>query len=78
MKKDLEQQLRYYISLGVSMPNEQLAFNAQAALQGKSNSLSDRQLAFAQDIVSAWQLLRQLQQWEEQYAKSRTMQQTPQ
>jgi hypothetical protein len=78
MKKDLEQQLRYYNSLGVSMPNDQLAFNAQAALQGKSSSLSDRQLTFAQDIVSAYQMLRQVQQWEEEYAKSRMMQQTPQ
>ncbi len=78
MKKDLEQQLRYYNALGISMPDEQLAFNAQAALQSKSNSLSDRQLTFVQDIVSAWQLLRQLQQWEEQYNKTRPMQQKPQ
>jgi hypothetical protein len=78
MKKDLEQQLRYYNSLGVSMTNEQPAFNARAALQGKSFSLSGRQLTFAQDIVSAWQLLRQVQQWEEQYEKARTMQQKPQ
>jgi hypothetical protein len=78
MKKDLEQQLRYYNSLGVSMTNDQLAFNTQSALQGKSNSLSDRQLSFVQDIVSAWQLLRQIQQWEEQYEKARTMLQTTQ
>jgi hypothetical protein len=34
-------------------------------------------LTFVQDIVSAWQLLRQVQQWEEQYNKTRLMLQTP-
>ena len=64
MKKDLQQQLRYYNSLGESMTNEQLAINAQQALQGKNNGLSQRQLSFTRDIVSAYQLLTQVNQWE--------------
>ncbi|HLI93916.1 MAG TPA: DUF2723 domain-containing protein, partial [Puia sp.] len=35
LRKDLEQQLRYYNSLGESQPNEQLAINAQLAKQNK-------------------------------------------
>jgi hypothetical protein len=69
VKKDLEQQMRYYRSLGENMPDEQLAINAQMVLQGKGGNLSDRQNEFAQDILSAFQMLMQLNEWEKQYAK---------
>jgi hypothetical protein len=69
LKKDLEQQMRYYGSLGETLPNEQLAINAQMLLQGKGGNLSDRQAAFAQDILSSYQLLMQMNEWEKQYNK---------
>ena len=67
LKKDLDQQLRYYNSLGESMPNEQMAINAQMAMQGKGGNLSDRQIGFAQDIVSSFQMTMQLSDWEKQF-----------
>jgi hypothetical protein len=57
LKKDLQQQMRYYQSLGEAMTDEQLAINAQEALQNKPNNLSDRQQAFANDILTSYQLL---------------------
>lgn len=65
LKKDLTQQLRYYRFLGDdSMTNDQLAQNAYAMLQGKGGDLSSTQASFANDILSSYQLLRQLEQWE--------------
>jgi hypothetical protein len=70
LKKDLEQQMRYYKSLGDNMPDEQLANNAYMLLQNKGGNLSPIQAEwFAQDIVSSYQLLLQLDQWEKQYSK---------
>ncbi|HEV2479120.1 MAG TPA: DUF2723 domain-containing protein [Puia sp.] len=62
LTKDLQQQMRYYQSLGDggSMTDEQLAINARQASQGKPNTLSDRQLNFASDILSTYQILMQI------------------
>jgi hypothetical protein len=68
LKKDLQQQLHYYRSLGEAMPDEQLAINAQQAMQGKNNSLSEKQMEFVADIVSSYQLLRQIADIETQYS----------
>jgi hypothetical protein len=62
MTKDLQQQMQYYQSLGESMTDEQLAINAQQAMQGKPNNLSDRQQTFAADIVTSYQFLLQIKQ----------------
>ena len=70
VKKDLSQQLRYYSSLGDNMPNEQLAINAQMLMQGKGGNLSEKQMQFAQDIVSSYQMLMQIGDWEKQFAGS--------
>jgi hypothetical protein len=51
------------------MTDEQLAINAQMLLQNKGGNLSDRQMEFAQDIVSTYQLSMQLAEWEKQYSK---------
>ncbi|HEV2354540.1 MAG TPA: hypothetical protein VGR89_09870, partial [Puia sp.] len=69
LKKDLEQQLRYYKSLGDNMSDEQLAVNGQMYLQNKTGNLNDRQQDFAQDILSTYQLLMQINGWEKQYSK---------
>ena len=70
LKKDLEQQMRYYKSLGDNMTDEQLAINAQMLMQNKGGNLSTLQAEwFAQDILSTYQLIMQLDQWEKQYSK---------
>ena len=69
LKKDLEQQMRYYKSLGDNMTDEQLAVNAQMILENKGGNLSEHQMDFAQDIMSTFQLLDQLNKWEKQYGK---------
>jgi hypothetical protein len=69
LKKDLDQQMRYYKSLGDNMPDEQLAINAQMLLQGKGGNLNERQAEFAQDILSCYQMILQLTEWEKQYSK---------
>jgi len=65
VKKDLQEQLRYYISLGdETMSSEQLAMLAYSLLQGKGGDMPPRQIAFASDIVSSWQLLQEIGGWE--------------
>jgi len=68
LKKDLSQQMRYYNSLGEPMQDEQLAINAQMAMQGKGGNLSDKQAQFANDILSSYQMLLQLEGWQKQFA----------
>ncbi|HEY6901899.1 MAG TPA: DUF2723 domain-containing protein, partial [Puia sp.] len=67
LKKDLTQQMRYYNSLGENMTNEQLAINAQMAQQGKGGNLSTRQSYFTNDILTSYQMLLQLDDWEKQF-----------
>jgi hypothetical protein len=67
VKKDLEQQMRYYNSLGESQPNEQLAVNAQMAEQQKGGNLTDKQSEFTNDILSSYQMLIQMDQWAKQF-----------
>jgi hypothetical protein len=68
VKKDLEQQLTYYRSLGEEgMNNQQLAMEAANMLNNKGGNLSDDQRPFAYDILSSYQLLEQLKTWEQQY-----------
>jgi hypothetical protein len=70
IKNDLKQQMEYYKSLGESnMNDEQLATIAFQFLQGKGNNLSDNQLAFASDIVSSFQILRQMDAWDNEQKK---------
>jgi hypothetical protein len=68
LKKDLQQQIRYYKALGEeSMSDEQLANNAYMMLQGKGGSLSDRQAEFTQDIFSSYRMLLQIGELEKQF-----------
>ncbi|HTQ26556.1 MAG TPA: DUF2723 domain-containing protein [Puia sp.] len=67
LRKDLREQMIYYQSLGeTNMTDEQLAQNAWQVLQGKGGNLSDKQLSFASDIVSSYQMLKQMDDWEKQ------------
>ncbi|HTQ64326.1 MAG TPA: DUF2723 domain-containing protein [Puia sp.] len=67
LRKDLEQQLSYYKSFGEeNISTEQLVNNAYLFLQGKGNDLSNEQVSFATDILSSFQMLRQMDEWEKQ------------
>jgi len=68
VKKDLDQQMRYYKSLGdPNMTDEQLAINANMIMQNKGGTLSDlQQKYFTQDILSTFRMQMQLAQWEQQ------------
>lgn len=68
MKSDLEQQLKYYRSLGEeTLSNEAMAMQAAAIMNNKGGNLSDKQYPFVQDILSSYQMLMQLTDWEKQF-----------
>ena len=57
----------YFGSLGDNLNNEQLAINAQMVVQNKGGNLSDKQTGYAQDILSSYQLLLEIDDWEKQF-----------
>jgi transmembrane protein TMEM260 (protein O-mannosyltransferase) len=69
LKKDLQQQMRYYKSLGddQNISDEQLATNAYMLLQGKGGNLSEKQQQFVQDIFTTYQMTMRMVEWEKQY-----------
>jgi hypothetical protein len=68
LKKDLEQQMSYYRSLGDEQTSdEQLAMQSAATLNHKGSNLSDKQGTFAYDILSAYQMLEHLKELEKEY-----------
>jgi hypothetical protein len=67
LKKDLQQQMRYYKALGDETSDDQLATNAYMVLQGKGGTLSDRQQQFTQDIFTTYRMLLQIDQMDKQY-----------
>lgn len=67
MKRDLEQQMRYYRTLGDDMSNEQLAMQAAGYLNNRGHNLAPSQEIFSQDILSSYQMLMQLSEWEKQF-----------
>jgi hypothetical protein len=71
VKRDLEQQMRYYRFLGDQLTDEQMASDAMNMMQGRANNISDKQMPFIQDIVSSYQMLQNLNEWEKQFAPGR-------
>ena len=69
VKKDLQQQMRYYKSLGDESSDDQLATNAYMILQGKGGNLSDRQMQFTQDIFTSYRMLMQIDQMDKQFSR---------
>ena len=68
VRKDLHQQLQYYISLADnSVSEENIASNALALLKNQSSDLGDKQAPFANDILSSYQLLNQLDTWQKEF-----------
>jgi len=72
IRNDAGQQLRYYNSLGESQPNDQLDINAQLYKQGKGGNLDEQQQNFVNDILAAYQMLQEIDQWGKQYGKAPT------
>ena len=68
LKKDLQQQMRYYKSLGDETSDDQLATNAYMLLQGKGGNLSDRQMQFREDIFTTYRMLMQIDQLNKQFS----------
>ncbi len=78
LKKDLDQQMSYYRSLGDdAQSNEQLAMGAAAILNNQAGNLSERQAGFAYDILSSYQMLMQITQLETQYGNKSSGLETP-
>jgi len=78
LKKDLSQQMRYYKSLGDNMTDENLAINAQMASQNKGGNLSNLQITFSNDILSSYQMILQLDEWNKQFGSgSKSLGSTP-
>ncbi|HVY74771.1 MAG TPA: DUF2723 domain-containing protein [Puia sp.] len=67
VKKDLQQQMRYYKSLGDETSDEQLATNAYMILQNKGGNLSDKQMQFVQDIFTTYRMLMQIDDMDKRF-----------
>ncbi len=67
VKKDLQQQMRYYKGLGDEASDEALATNAYMILQQKPGTLSDKQMGFAQDIFTTYRMLMQIDDIDKRY-----------
>lgn len=72
LKKDLEQQMRYYRLMGDQVTDDQLANDAMSRMQGRPNNLSSDQDVFVQDIVSTYQMLQNLKEWDKQFGGAKT------
>jgi hypothetical protein len=68
LKRDLEQQMKYYRSLSDdNMTNEELAINAANLLNNKPGNLSSRQEPFVYDIYTTFQMLMEIADLEKRY-----------
>ena len=71
LKKDLDQQLKYYKSLGENQTDEAFTQKLQQAYQNKSSAdLSKKQLDLVQDALTTVQILEQIKQMEINYKES--------
>ncbi|MCX8480768.1 MAG: hypothetical protein ORN58_02490, partial [Sediminibacterium sp.] len=71
LKKDLEQQLKYYKSLGENQTDEAFSQKLQQAYQNKTSAdLSKKQLELVQDALTTVQILEQIKQMENNYKES--------
>jgi len=65
--KDLKQGIAYYKSLGEAMSDDQFLVNAESAYQSKPNNLSNKQIAFVQDILTCGQLTEAINKMEKDF-----------
>jgi hypothetical protein len=69
LRKDLVELMEYYRSIGEeNLSDEQMAREAYQLLQGRGSGLSDKQAGFASDILSSFQILRQMDEWKSKYS----------
>ncbi len=66
IKKDLQEQMRFYRSLGdeAGMTDQQLYMQALTHLNNRASALNYDQEVFAQDIYTSYMMLEQLNKWE--------------
>lgn len=68
VKSDLDQQMKYYRSLGESGTTNEALFTAAASYsQNQPSALNELQESFARDIITCYQYLGQLDEWEKTY-----------
>lgn len=71
LEKDLTEQMAYYSALGDNnYTGEQLAVHANTLMSGRLSGLKSRQEPFAQDILSTFQMLMQLQQLKQEFGQN--------
>jgi hypothetical protein len=69
LKKDLNEQLDYYQKLDASgRSREEIAMNAANLLNNRAGVLSGKQMPFIYDIITSYQMLMQIEQWENRFA----------
>ena len=66
--KDLSQQINYYKSLG-DLSDEQFVKNLEIAYQGNESLLSNKQTAFINDALTAYQLKATVEKMAQEAAK---------
>ncbi|MCX8472066.1 MAG: DUF2723 domain-containing protein [Sediminibacterium sp.] len=70
IKKDLDQQMRYYKSLGSVKEENAFINELQKASQNQPSDLSERQLPFIQDALYAYQMLEEMKNMETNYREA--------
>jgi hypothetical protein len=71
LKSDLDQQMKYFQTLGDgALSNDQLYEGAASIVQGRPSGLSEEQSKFAQDIVSVYGMLQQINLWQKEFNPS--------
>lgn len=68
LRKDLNEQLSYYQKIdSYGRTTDEIAMSAANLLNNRAGDLNDRQMPFAYDIITSYQMLMQIEQWENQY-----------
>ena len=70
LKEDLKQQITYYRSMGDNMSEDQFLQNCELAYQGKSNSLSNKQMSFVQESLTSYQLMSSIEKMGQDFSKT--------
>lgn len=71
LKKDLNEQLAYYTKLdSYNRSTDEIAMHAANLLNNRGGDLNNRQMPFVYDIITSYQMLMQIEQWENQYGQS--------
>lgn len=73
IEKDLNEQMAYYSAVGNNnLSGEQLALQANTLLNGRLSALTRKQEQFAQDILSTYQMLMNIEQLKQEFVNKST------